>query len=424
MRSELFKGISEHSCIDVFNNKIVSIISLFKANSLQDGQTAVNLRNSCLYRWLFQVDLSESLVIRALMNVFDESMYRFEAGLGNTGSTNLCIQGLYSLDAMFNELGRCLLVFGFFRSTSSPSKTLTAISLKLFTHSGLFSCLLSLFCFLGLYCSCKFLLISNALGSSKFFVHSCSISFVLSCILSFLLHSLLSCFGLHLLNFGCLFLLSKSSKCTWFARSTGSTTWIFRNYKELFFKVRCVAIVFNPFHGAFNTCTLNHEDSLFCNITRESHIHQHCGLLLVYHARNGFALWLLISIFSLELSRHLCVSISCCLLCIIFVFFFCGDSQVASSHDNIHVSKVKRRINCLILLESYNLWLFACVWQMLHHLHMDHWRIPFFSHLDFNLIHGACDHLLGVPQDHERGKLCTAQSLQLLHALEEKKLLF
>ena len=102
MRSKLFKGVSKHSCINVFNNKIVSIIGLFEANSFQDGKTSINLCNACLYRWLLQVDLSESLVIWTLVNVFDESMYRFEAGLGNTRRTNIRIQGLYCLYTMFN----------------------------------------------------------------------------------------------------------------------------------------------------------------------------------------------------------------------------------------------------------------------------------------------------------------------------------
>ena len=140
MRSKLFEGISEHGCIDVFNNKIVSIVTLSKANSFQDGQTTVDLGYACLYRWLIQVDLSESLIIRTLVNVFDESMYSLKAGLGDTWSTYIRIQGLYGLDAMFDELGRCLLVFGFFGSACRPTKALTAILLKLFTHSGLFSC--------------------------------------------------------------------------------------------------------------------------------------------------------------------------------------------------------------------------------------------------------------------------------------------
>ena len=362
MRSELFKGISEHSCINVFYNKIVSIIGLFEANSFQDGKTSINLCNACLYRWLLQVDLSESLVIGTLVNIFDECMYRLEASLGNTRCTNFCIQGLYSLDAMFNLLGWCLLVFDFFRRASGPAKALTAISFKLFTHSLFFSCYLSLFCLLGLNSSFKFLFISDTLGCSEFSVHSCSISFVLSCILGFLFHSLLSCFGLHLLNFCCFFLFAESCESTRFARSTFTATWIVCNNKELLLEVRCVAVVFNPFHGALNTRSLNHEDSLFCDITRETHIHQHCGLLLVYHTRDGFALWLLIGIFSLKLSSHLCVSISCCLLALVFVFFICGGSQVVGSHDDIHVSKVKRSINCLILLESHNLWVFSCVW--------------------------------------------------------------
>ena len=102
MRSELFEGISEHGCVNVFNNKIVPIVSLPEANSFQNGKTTVDLGYACLYRWLIQVDLSESLVFRTLVNVFDESMHRLEAGLGDTGSTYIRIQGLYGLDAMFD----------------------------------------------------------------------------------------------------------------------------------------------------------------------------------------------------------------------------------------------------------------------------------------------------------------------------------
>ena len=77
MRSKLFKGISKHSCIDVFNNKIVSIISLFKSDSFQDSQATVDLSYTSLNRRFFQVDLSESLIIWTLVNIFDESMNRF-----------------------------------------------------------------------------------------------------------------------------------------------------------------------------------------------------------------------------------------------------------------------------------------------------------------------------------------------------------
>ena len=198
MGSELFECISEHGCVDIFYNKIVSIVGLSEARALQNGQTAVDLGYARLYRWLIQVDLSESLVIGTLVNVFDESMYRLEAGLGNTWSTYIRIQGLYGLDAVLDELGRRLLVFGFFRSCG-PSKALTAISLKLFTHSGLFSRQLLLFRFLGFYCSGKFLLIGDALGCSEFFIHSSSIPLVLSRVLRFFLHSFLSCYTLHLL---------------------------------------------------------------------------------------------------------------------------------------------------------------------------------------------------------------------------------
>ena len=59
---------------------------------------------------------------------------------------------------------------------------------------------------------------------------------------------------------------------------------------------------------------------------------------------------------------------------------------------------------------------------MLHHLHVNYRCFSLISDLDFDLIHGACDYLLGVPQDHELRELSAAQSLQLLHALKEQKL--
>ena len=214
MRSQLLDCILEHSCVDVVNFQVVSVVCLLEPHSFQDGQASVDLRNSRLHCIVVQVHISVFLICWVFMDVFNECGDGLEASLRHARRTDLRIQSLDGLDAVLDQLCRCLLSLGLFGG-SLAAEALALIALKDLSHAGLLPRQLSLLSFARFDISGKLLLVSDSLRRGKLFVHAGTVALVFSSLGSFFFHALLSRGRLKFFDLRSFLFLAEASEHAW-----------------------------------------------------------------------------------------------------------------------------------------------------------------------------------------------------------------
>ena len=138
MGRKLLNSVRDDGCVRVRNDKIVTVVCLLKADSFQESKTSVNLGHARLNCAIIQVYLPEFLVLRILLNVFHERCNSLKASLSDSRCPNIRIQRLNSLNSVFHELSRRLLIRLLCCSNSTCTKPLTLVSLKDLSHTCLF----------------------------------------------------------------------------------------------------------------------------------------------------------------------------------------------------------------------------------------------------------------------------------------------
>lgn len=77
MWRKLLNGILEDGIVDVCDDEIVAIVRLLETHGFEQGQSAINFRNSRLHCIVIQIDFPELLILGVFLDVFNESCHGF-----------------------------------------------------------------------------------------------------------------------------------------------------------------------------------------------------------------------------------------------------------------------------------------------------------------------------------------------------------